>query len=54
MALIDAEQDEAAVLRAEDEAIRDAEKPPEPDKPEPNYAKLIEDLTRDPEALQQG
>lgn len=46
MSLVNPEQDDD--LEAEDQAIRDAEKPPEPEKPLPvggDLAQLIESLT---------
>lgn len=54
MSLTDAENDDAAVLRAEDEAIRAAEDP-SPEQAVPlggELARLIESLTHDPEVPQ--
>jgi len=48
MSLITSEQDDPAVLRAEDEAILAAENP-EPEKPAEDIAALIERLTNDDE-----
>lgn len=52
--LIDEEQDERALLRAEDEAIREVEQPKEVETVE-DIAALIERITRgDAETVQQG
>ena len=55
MSLIDAERDDDALLAAEDEAIRAAARPPEPEPSADDIASLIERLTNgDPQALQPG
>lgn len=55
MTLIDAERDDDALLAAEDEAIRQAAQPPEPEPSADDIASLIERLSNaDPQALQQG